>query len=643
MRRWSGLVVALGLLVAVRAGAEAPATLAVLPLEQGAASEAYQGLGTALAGMLVTDLSGMPELTLVERQRLDALMGELKLAEGKFLDAKTAQKLGRGLGARYVVTGSYSVVGPKFLLDARVVEVETGRILQAASSHGTVDDFVAVEKDLVEDLLQGLSVKLSSADRRKLYVQAPTEKFEAFSAYGEGLARQRKGDMVAAQRAFERALAVDPRFEGARTALASMQSTVATARAAQRAEEVRYRDAAHGKVLDAYPSELIRPAGQVDDADALAGLALRWMVLENEDRHCERLEELMHYLERVDWQVRLPGRTPGGQTLQQRVDAAAEAHGFDRLSSEVATTEAARQSPRARLGILESTYAFIVGGDRARPHSESSGVIGAIQGCLAPAEQLTRLDALLARAKAKEVDFRFGTGSGNFDLGTSISLYWCWVHAKHLGASAALSKRTEGLLKQVEDDKDAKKELLGLVEHMLQLAGLFEMHQLRRLGQPQAALVRAMEGLAAGDAAVVRAEGPYCGHLVKTLQPQAKAWTKRWEKAKSPFDVDFALDQAGPNVGALEAMGCLVGRPGRFKDAAELHHLLSDIGRYARPDKRDDDACIAAFQSAETIASPMMAQQLEQTPSVGPALAHGYLMTLYASLVGQGCVRLGDL
>ena len=642
MTRWAGLGLGLCLVWASGARAEGPATLAVLPLEQGTASEAFQGLGTALAGMLVTDLSGVPGLTLVERQRLGALMDELKLGEGKFLDQSTAQKLGKGLGARYVVTGSYSVVGPKFLLDARVVEVESGRILQAATSHGTVDDFVAVEKDLVEDLLQGLSVKLTSADRRKLYVQAPTEKFEAFSAYGEGLARQQRGDTVAAARAFERALALDPRFEGARVALTSMKSTVDTAKAAQRAEAVKYRDDAHGKILAAYPSELTRAAGFEDDAETMAGFALRLMVLENEDRHCERLEEMMHYLERVRWQVRLPPKSRAGSPFDRVVMDAAQAHGFDRLTAEVATSEAARESPRARLEPFGSTYAFIVGDDRVRPYSESSGVMGAIIGCLPPREQLARLEALLAQAKAHEVDFHYGAERANFDLATSIEVQWAWVHAKSMGASVALSKRTQELLTRVADDKEASREMIGLVERMLQVAGLFEMHQLRRLGESEAELTRAMTGLAAGDPKVVRAEGPYCAHLVKTLAPQAKAWVKRWQKTTSPFDVDFALDQAGPSYGTLKAMGCLVGHPARFRDASELHQLLAQIGRYARPEKKDDDGCISAFQSAEMLATPAMAQQLEQVPSMGPALAHGYLMTLYASLMGQGCVSLGD-
>lgn len=74
-------------------------TVAVLPLQQGAGGTAYEGLGRALAGMLTSDLSVAPGLTLVECAQLDALTTELALAESSFLDPATAQKLGRGLGA----------------------------------------------------------------------------------------------------------------------------------------------------------------------------------------------------------------------------------------------------------------------------------------------------------------------------------------------------------------------------------------------------------------------------------------------------------------------------------------------------------------------------------------------------------------
>ncbi len=96
----------------------------------------YEGLGRALAGMLTIDLSVAPGLTLVERAQLDALTTELSLAESSFLDLATAQKLGKGFGAAFVVVGGYSVVGETFLLDAGLLKVETGDVEFRIQSRG---------------------------------------------------------------------------------------------------------------------------------------------------------------------------------------------------------------------------------------------------------------------------------------------------------------------------------------------------------------------------------------------------------------------------------------------------------------------------------------------------------------------------
>ena len=100
------LILGLAAAAAMPSAALAARTLAVLPLEQGAGSEQYAGLGTALAGMLVSDLSRTEALQLVERSQLDAVLAEMELASTGFLDPDTAQRLGSGLGAELLVAGS---------------------------------------------------------------------------------------------------------------------------------------------------------------------------------------------------------------------------------------------------------------------------------------------------------------------------------------------------------------------------------------------------------------------------------------------------------------------------------------------------------------------------------------------------------
>ena len=158
-------------------------SVAVLPLDQGAKSDTHAGLGRALAGMLISDLSRVEGLELVERARLDALLQEIELGESGFVDPKSAAKLGSGVGAEWVIVGSWSVVNDAFLMDARTVDVGSGKIVAAVDANGTVDDFITVEKTLVETLLEELEVAVSAGARRKIIAEAPTEDFDALSTY----------------------------------------------------------------------------------------------------------------------------------------------------------------------------------------------------------------------------------------------------------------------------------------------------------------------------------------------------------------------------------------------------------------------------------------------------------------------------
>ena len=277
--------------------AQEPMTLAVMPLDKAAASAEYDGLGKALAGMLVTDLTAVDGLVLVERDRLQSLLAEMELADSGFLDEKTAQKLGSGLGAQFILTGSYSVVGETFVLDARVIEVETGTIKKAANASGVITDFVTVEKDLVSALVDGLEVTLTGGALRKLYSQTPTEDFEAFTKYGEGIQRQDEGNYEAAKAAYEAAVTADPEFEAAKSALNEVRGLLESYKT-DRSD--RFNEAyvkMNDGVLAFVPAQKVVGTSTPEVVD----FAIRITALANMEQDCTRWQEMMAYGESRGW------------------------------------------------------------------------------------------------------------------------------------------------------------------------------------------------------------------------------------------------------------------------------------------------------------------------------------------------------
>jgi len=134
------------------ADAEPKPTVAVMYFDYGGKDDELAALRKGLAQMMISDLSALDAIQLVERDRLEEILAELRLGRSGKLDAASAAKAGKLLGARYMVLGGYFDLKTKLRVDARVVEVETGKLVQSVGATGALDDFLAVEQKLVADI-----------------------------------------------------------------------------------------------------------------------------------------------------------------------------------------------------------------------------------------------------------------------------------------------------------------------------------------------------------------------------------------------------------------------------------------------------------------------------------------------------------
>lgn len=159
-RRIAGLVAALALLVPAAADAQTPDTrpgIAVLPFTNGGsygdAKEDLDALQVGVQELLLTELAQNEGLRIVDRARIRDLLDEQGLAAAGRVDAATAARIGRVVGARYVVTGGFVDLNGNFRLDGRIVDVETSEVLKSQQVRGQRDDLF--------DLLVDLSAKIT--------------------------------------------------------------------------------------------------------------------------------------------------------------------------------------------------------------------------------------------------------------------------------------------------------------------------------------------------------------------------------------------------------------------------------------------------------------------------------------------------
>ncbi len=138
-------------------------TVAILYFDYSGKDESLGVLKKGLAQMVITDLSGLTAVRIVERERLQEILDELKLGTSAKIDPATAAKVGKLLGARYMVMGGYFDLLGSLRVDARVVEVETGRIIRSVGAIGKGDDFLELERKIAVELEKILTSDAISA------------------------------------------------------------------------------------------------------------------------------------------------------------------------------------------------------------------------------------------------------------------------------------------------------------------------------------------------------------------------------------------------------------------------------------------------------------------------------------------------
>lgn len=188
-----------------------PATVAVFPFVFGGADERLRPLGRALAEMLATDLSQTDRLTVLERVQVQALLDEVALGESGVVDAASAARGGRLLGAGRVVQGQVSGNEAAMRMEAAVVQVGTGSQPGTLSEEDAGARFFEMQKALAFQIYEAMGVSLTPAERQRVN-QRFTENLQALLAFGQGLEASDAGRFGEARQFFQQAATIDPGF-----------------------------------------------------------------------------------------------------------------------------------------------------------------------------------------------------------------------------------------------------------------------------------------------------------------------------------------------------------------------------------------------------------------------------------------------
>jgi len=152
----------------------------------------------------------------------------LPLPELDSLGSESLSRIRKDLGSDLVVAGSYAMLGKdaegQIRLDLRLLDTRTGETLFAMSETGTEANLFSLVSRAGENLRGKLGVrKVTQSEAAEVALALPSNS-EAARLYAEGLANLRVFNALDAQTSLSRAIAADPNFALAHSALATAWS-----------------------------------------------------------------------------------------------------------------------------------------------------------------------------------------------------------------------------------------------------------------------------------------------------------------------------------------------------------------------------------------------------------------------------------
>jgi len=193
-------------------------SIAVLPFTNMSKDPEQDFFAYGMTDDLITDISKISGLFVVSRNSVAKYKGQ----------TADIRKVAEELGVRYVMEGSVRRVGNDVRINAQLIDALSGGHEWAERYDGSLDDVFSMQDQIIASIVDELEVVLVGGEKSAIS-EIRTTNADAYDAYLRGWERYRQGtpdDLVKAKSFFEQAIALDPNYSQAFSAIAAVDWSI---------------------------------------------------------------------------------------------------------------------------------------------------------------------------------------------------------------------------------------------------------------------------------------------------------------------------------------------------------------------------------------------------------------------------------
>jgi serine/threonine protein kinase/tetratricopeptide (TPR) repeat protein len=205
-------------------------SVAVLGFKNLAGKPDEAWVSTALSEMLTTELAAGEKLRTIPGEDIAHTKKDLSIPDTDGLGKETLVKLRKNLGSDYVVLGSYLDLGKEgggqIRLDLRLQDAGAGETIATLSQTGSEDELLRLISNIGEQLRSKLGIGQMTPNEAAGLTASLSSNADASRFYSEGIAKLRLFDSLSARDLLQEAVAEDPDYALAHSALAQAWSNL---------------------------------------------------------------------------------------------------------------------------------------------------------------------------------------------------------------------------------------------------------------------------------------------------------------------------------------------------------------------------------------------------------------------------------
>lgn len=192
-------------------------TIVILPFEN--LSGDTENIGSGIAEVIITKLSNLKQIKVVDKSLVDKAWSGLK-------DAEKDNKIWSQFGAKTIVMGAYQKISDKIRITAKLVDSSNGQVTDTTETFGLYQDIFALQDTIAFNILAKLNVKITEKEKITIKEANPTKNLNAFEYLANSNEHFNKGDNATALELCKKALELDPEYIQANFAIAQIYEKI---------------------------------------------------------------------------------------------------------------------------------------------------------------------------------------------------------------------------------------------------------------------------------------------------------------------------------------------------------------------------------------------------------------------------------